>query len=79
MMEDRIKKLENAKNVLLSFRFSDKKDEELLTSIIELRMTIDEFFSVFNFPRGTNKLFLNEQHNTMSKTQYYKKLKDNKK
>jgi len=71
-MEDiRCKKIKEAREVLMSFQFKDHKDENFLEEIGKLRMAIDEFFSVFNFPRGTAKIFRDKNSNSKTKKSFY--------
>jgi hypothetical protein len=55
-MQDKIKTLEQAKEVILNLSMNDFDDKEIISKVAELRSSIEDFYKIFRFPHGTKKL-----------------------
>lgn len=59
-MKSKIEVIKKARESILNFSLNDGKDENLLEEIVNLKIAIEGFFSIFRFPQGSKKFFRRE-------------------
>lgn len=56
-MKSKADKIIELKEIILALNLRELKDKELISSLVNLKIVLNDFFSVFSFPRGTKHLF----------------------
>jgi len=53
--ETKSKILIKAKEIILEIGIADGRDNELMSCLSDLKVVVDEFYNLFNFPYGSKK------------------------